>query len=131
MIRAIGIDSVTIARCSPWKHDTQKQLTRIFSPQEIAYCFEHEPSTLQRLAVRFAAKEATYKALCAAYPTLNIPFLTLCPLIELIQHPKSAPILSIAWSTLQRYSKTITPLISHVSATHTHTEATIIVILEE
>lgn len=126
MIRGVGIDSVELARCAIWQQYTVHQLTRIFSPAEIAYCFDHAPSTIQRLAARFAAKEATYKALCAAYPDIRIPFLTLCKAVELIQVPNQAPTLAIQWISFLG----LTSLISHVSVTHTHTQATAIVILE-
>lgn len=130
MIRGIGIDSVEIERCSIWKSYTAIQLARIFLHDEIAYCFEHAPSTVQRLAARFAVKEAAYKALCTAYPDFAIPFLTFCKLVELI-HTQHAPILSINWPCLQQHNTTIKPLVCHVSLTHTHTHATAIVILEE
>jgi holo-[acyl-carrier protein] synthase len=129
MIRGIGIDSVELSRCILWNTYSAIQLERIFSPQEIAYCFDHTPSTTQRFAARFAAKEASYKAVCAAFPDLRIPFLTFCKASELI-HTPSAPILSINWSYLQQYSSAIKPLICHVSLTHTRTQATALVIME-
>lgn len=141
MIRGIGIDSVEIERCSTWKNYTATRLARIFSPNEITYCFEHTPSTIQRLAARFAVKEAAYKALCAAYPDVTIPFLTFCKFVELIhtqrapdhflQKVTGRPTLSVNWSRLQQHNAGIKPLVCHVSLTHTRTYATAVVILEE
>ncbi|MFI5332717.1 MAG: holo-ACP synthase [Candidatus Babeliales bacterium] len=131
MIRGVGIDSVELARCAIWQHYAAQQLTRIFSSAEIAYCFDHAPSTIQRLAARFAVKEAAYKAVCAAYPDTHIPFLTLCKAVELVQVPHHAPTLYINWSCLQQYNTNITALVCHVSVTHTLIYATAVVILED
>lgn len=131
MICGIGIDSVEIERCALWQEYTQRQLERVFSVNEINYCFAHAPSTAQRLAARFAAKEASYKALCTAYPNFSLPFLTACPLIQLIHHEHQAPTLFIDWNTLHHRNSAITPLTCHISVTHTRTHATAVVILEK
>ncbi|HYA21674.1 MAG TPA: holo-ACP synthase [Thermoproteota archaeon] len=62
-VRGVGVDIVRIERmriaCS---RRTQRFLRRIFTPQEIGYCYgQKEPYS--HLSARFAAKEATLKAL--------------------------------------------------------------------
>ena len=57
---SIGLDIVEIARIK--KACTPAFLKRVFSPSEIAYC-KGKKSPWQHFAVRFAAKEAVYKAL--------------------------------------------------------------------
>jgi holo-[acyl-carrier protein] synthase len=57
---SVGLDIVEIARIK--KAGTPAFLRRVFSRSEIAYC-KGKKSQWQHFAVRFAAKEAVYKAL--------------------------------------------------------------------
>lgn len=57
---SVGLDIVEIARIR--KAGTPAFLRRVFSRSEIAYC-KGKKSQWQHFAVRFAAKEAVYKAL--------------------------------------------------------------------
>ena len=57
---SVGLDIVEIARIK--KAGRPAFLKRVFSPSEIAYC-KSKKSRWQHFAVRFAAKEAVYKAL--------------------------------------------------------------------
>lgn len=66
MIKGIGIDSVDIARFAQWHTYPTEQLRRFFSASEIAYCLQDSTQTASRFAVRFAAREALFKALSAA-----------------------------------------------------------------
>jgi len=63
MILEIGVDLVEIDRikdiCLKWGDKFEE---RVFTPREIAYC-KSKKSRYQSLAVRFAAKEAVFKAL--------------------------------------------------------------------
>lgn len=130
MIHGIGIDSVVIERCALWQHYNLQRLERIFSPNEITYCFSHRPSTTQRFAALFAVKEASYKAFCSAYPNAQLPFLTWCKLVELKHQSNGAPTIGIAWEHVKAHIPTVQPLRSHASITHTHTCATAMVIFE-
>jgi holo-[acyl-carrier protein] synthase len=56
----IGVDIVEIDRIAESMRN-ERFLQRIFTPQEIAYCREHK-NAAQHFAVRFAAKEAVWKA---------------------------------------------------------------------
>ncbi len=68
MILGIGVDIVSVKRFESWHTYAPKKLARFFSPQEIDYCLEYPQKSAERFAVRFAAKEALFKALCQAYP---------------------------------------------------------------
>ena len=78
MILGIGIDGIEIERFVKWRNYSFKKLCRIFSEEEVAYCLEKPDKSAERFAVRFAAREALYKALSYAYFDTKIPFLTLC-----------------------------------------------------
>ena len=57
----IGIDIEEIERVAR-VFSTPRALARVFTPHEIAYC-QPKRNRFQHLAVRFAAKEALFKAL--------------------------------------------------------------------
>ena len=57
----IGIDLEEIARVER-VFSSPRALARVFTPHEIAYC-QPKRNRFQHLAVRFAAKEAVFKAL--------------------------------------------------------------------
>lgn len=58
----VGIDVVDVPRLAVALARTPRLSTRLFTDDEIAYCTAKRNST-ERFAVRFAAKEATMKAL--------------------------------------------------------------------
>ena len=63
MIVGLGVDMEEISRIGEAiKRHGQSFLQRIFTPGEIAYCERHRDKA-ERYAGRFAAKEATMKAL--------------------------------------------------------------------
>lgn len=60
----VGLDSVLVAEVdASLKQFGQRYVTRVFSPEEAAYALSAPACTAQRLAARFAAKEAVIKAL--------------------------------------------------------------------
>ncbi len=60
----VGVDLVQISRIAESLHTFgDRFLRRVFTEQEIAYAVASPPHTHARLAARFAAKEATIKAL--------------------------------------------------------------------
>jgi len=131
MILGIGIDSVEIARFNEWVTFSKERMLRIFSAYELDYCLALPAKSAERLAVRFAAREACFKALSPLYPTA--PFLTLCKAITILHNPSGSPVLSIDWEYLAQkgHPKNIQKLAIHLSLTHTRTLATAIVILEK
>ena len=58
----LGVDLVEIGRIKALARRNPKFLTRVFSKAEIAYC-KAKKNPWPHFAVRFAAKEAVYKAL--------------------------------------------------------------------
>lgn len=63
MIYGIGVDIVKIARMrEAVERWGEKFLQKVFTSEEIAYCYERKEPFLS-LAVRFAAKEALIKAI--------------------------------------------------------------------
>ena len=126
MIKAIGIDSVEIVRFDTWKKYSHVSLLKIFSSSELAYALSNPIKTSERLAARFAAKEASYKALSSLIDK-KLSFLSWCKHIEILHILHNQPILSIDWSKLALPSSTS---IIHLSMTHTKTVATAVVIVE-
>ena len=126
MIQAIGIDSVEIVRFAHWGKYSQGSLLKIFSLAELTYSLSNPAKTSERLAARFAAKEAAYKALSSLF-NKKISFLSWCTLIEVTHNDQSQPHLKIAWHVLDI---PCVPSAIHISLTHTKTTATALVIIE-
>jgi len=61
-ICGIGIDITEVARIRRLYRKNPSFLKRFFTPEEIAYCLKGK-NTCERIAARFAAKEAVIKAL--------------------------------------------------------------------
>ncbi len=120
MIIGIGIDSVEIARFTHWHTYSQKKLRRIFSAQEIEYSLAIPEKVSERLAARFAAREALYKA----WPFTQEPFISFCKKIAIHNGENNKPNLQIKATQAQG-------LIIHLSITHTKDLATAMVILEK
>ena len=129
MILGIGIDSVDIKRFENWSAYSPQQLRRIFSEQEIAYCLQNPAKSAERFAVRFAAREALFKALSMYQPNHTIPFLTLCRLVKVEKNSNHSPYLVADWNQIT-VQWTIPPIQVLLSLTHTHQIATAFVILQ-
>lgn len=128
MIVGVGIDSVEIKRFEHWHTYNQKQLLRAFGQSEIEYCLANPTKSAERFAVRFAAREALFKAISAYVPAHTIPFLTVCRATTIIKKP--APEMQLNWSMLEPFGINNNALRIHLSMTHTQQIATTIVILE-
>lgn len=132
MILGIGIDSVEIDRFKPWTKHSKERLLRIFSEHEIAYSLSNSKKTAERLAARFAAKEAFFKACALMAPGNDMPFLTLCKLVSVESLQNEPPKLLIDWQALSEMQN----VLSHdkptflLSITHTDRLATAIAIIE-
>jgi holo-[acyl-carrier protein] synthase len=126
MTLGIGIDAVPLEKCSDWLQN-RHQLKRIFSEQEIAYCFKQSHLTLQRIAVRFAVREAFFKALSTAQIPCTVPFLTVCKLIEIQHSATGVPILYVDWKRIT--SNTQMSLNAVCSLTHIPTIAIACVVI--
>lgn len=82
----LGTDIVEVARIKRFAAKPGA-LERIFSEREIAYCLARK-NKFEHLAVRFAAKEAVFKAL----PFDGVAFKN----IEVVNDPNGAPRVEIA-----------------------------------
>ncbi len=131
MIRGIGIDTLEIKRFSHWHTFSSAQLQRVFSIAEIGYCLESEAHSAARFAVRFAAREAFFKALQGAYPESKLFFLSICSAVSIMRNDRGLPQLNVNWKQLRAKNEEIQPLISHVSLSHSRDMATAIALLEE
>ena len=131
MIIGIGIDSVEIERFSHWHLYSQRQLQRVFSSNEIMYCLQTPQKSAERFAVRFAAREAFWKACCQAWPDHSMAFLTFCRAVEVAHSQRGVPYFILdetyfsnhlpGWSIHTKVNKQIKILLS---LTHTSTYAT-------
>ena len=128
MIKGVGIDAVEIERFAEWKNKTHDQLLKVFSEPEIEYCLSNETLSAERFAVRFAAREAFYKALCMMIPEYAAPFSLTARLISFSHQNNGALIAHPQWSEFGVFENIPKAL---CSVTHTKTAATAIVILSD
>ncbi len=113
MKMAIGIDAVEVNRFNRWLTFNPSILKRVYSQEELDYCLRNGAFGASRLAARFAAKEALYKALCQFYTYPP------CLFSELLRHSSVSkkqvyPQLYVSWQALK-----LVPLEIQVSLTHT------------
>ena len=123
MILGIGIDSVEITRFAHWHTYSQKQLLRVFGQSEIEYCLSLPIKSAERFAVRFAAREALFKAYSSWQPNHTIPFLTFCRAVTILKKD-NVPFAQISSLNLTSKSSVL------ISLSHTATIATAFAIFE-
>lgn len=126
MIHGIGIDTVEIERFALWYTYTPQKLRRIFSPEEIDYCLAQHKKSAERFAVRFAAREALYKALSYAYPHNVLPFLTICAHTTIQKICERPYVVLSGIADIDSASLNI-----HLSWSHSRTQATAFVVIEK
>ena len=137
MIYGIGVDCTKIERFVQWEHYSKERLLKVFTPFEIAECFNKEatPHIPSFLASRFAAKEAFYKALCPYlfqhHPSSILPSFAHCRTsVGITKQKEGIPFLSVDWKNLEKKCNVIFPSItSHLSLTHEKEMAIAFVIL--
>lgn len=132
MILGIGTDAIMIQRFNNWHHFNHKQLKRIFSEEEISYSLEAPFFTAQRLAARFAAREALYKAIADQMQKKPLPFLTLCPAVTIHKTEHNKPFFFIHWRLLDAYCDyhLLEKTKIHLTITHTAELAIAFVVVE-
>jgi phosphopantetheine--protein transferase-like protein len=81
----LGADAVEVERFNSWISYPQSMLLRVFSDGEIKYCRAMGQQAAQCFSVRFAAKEALYKAVSQAYGESRPSFLSLCAYTQVIK----------------------------------------------
>ncbi len=112
MIIGIGIDLIEIERIKKACEENPRFLERIFTERERDYCFKFK-EPYEHLAVRFAGKEATFKALGHRIGWKDV---------EIINEISGKPKLLI-----KNLEKGILP---RISLSHNRTIASAVVILE-
>lgn len=120
---SIGIDSVEIDRFHHWPSYHRRSLRRVFSEEEINYSLSCNKLAAEKLAARFAVKEALFKAL--SHADHHMPLFTLFSHCS-ITSQSGKPVLSVDHKKLGIPRYTI-----HCSWTHTAKTATAIVLLEK
>ena len=138
MIIGIGTDVAEVARFTPWLSFSRDQLYKIFSEQELVECGFGLLSVLeqaQKMAVRFAAKEAFFKALSAALVQLGLTqttfsFLFLCKHVQLLKTTWDVPQLYVDWQAIEHKIGAVLPLLkTHVSVAHERLHVVAFVVL--
>ena len=131
MILGVGVDSVEVKRFSHWRQFSKKTLQRVFSSEEIDYCLITPVKSRERFAVRFAIREAFFKAYSTVFPEVRVPFLTVCKQLALKKTNYGVPYLLINWSQLiKSNNQTTSKITASISFSHTKTIATAVVILQ-
>lgn len=133
MIQAVGTDATEIDRFIAWTSYPQAKLRRVFTASELQYSFAVSVSCAQRLALRFAVKEAFFKAVSTLHGRHNMSFLAMSRHIGVEKTSQGALFLQINWDVIKAAGLTIdhNRLRLHVSATHTKTTAFACVIIEQ
>jgi phosphopantetheine--protein transferase-like protein len=116
MILGIGTDIVAPARFIRWQHYPLSRLKRVFSDDELAAATVQGLLVSEKLAVRFAAKEAFYKALAAMLVYLGkthkpASLLAVCKGVEVVNTTWQVPILVVDWDYLQELFACTLPLV--------------------
>lgn len=122
MIPFIGIDLVEVARFKNWHRYSDRQLRKIFSAEEVSYCRSIIQKSAERFAVRFAAKEALFKAL-APLTNTPVPLLTLCAGCNVVVDAQGVR-LKINWDALERYYLPALPHTYTIQCSLSHTDTT-------
>lgn len=124
MILGIGVDLEEVERIGESiEKFGDRFLARIFTDAEIAFC-KGKANSKERFAARFAAKEATFKALQGAWEG-GMSWRD----FELIVQPGGAPRI-VLHAEAERMAAARGVVRLHVSFSHTQTHVTAIVIAE-
>jgi holo-[acyl-carrier protein] synthase len=125
VIVGVGVDAVDIDRIERmFANKRERMLDRLFSSAEIAF-LSAKVAPAQHLAVRLAAKEATYKALSGNELARGIGWRD----VEVFSRPDGSPELRLHGRAADRFAELAATTI-HVSLTHSATTAIAVVIVE-
>lgn len=126
MIKGLGTDIIEIKRFSQWYMYSSQKLRRIFSADEIKYCFDVTTNSAQRFAVRFAAKEAMVKALSAM--GLTLPLMYVFRHASIVKNEKGKPSFLISETLRKMLPERIT---IHISLSHAKEYAVAFVVIDQ
>lgn len=136
MICGVGTDIVDVTRFARWTDYPETQLQKTFTQQELIDCTINGILNPEKMATRFAAKEAFYKALSATLVNLKLnkqtfSFIATCPHVAVAIGPWGVPTLQVDWQELQKYAAVSFPALScYLSLSHEKTMAIAFVIIE-
>lgn len=123
-ILGIGVDLVDIHRISEVRSRHGEQfLKRVFAPSESEYCMRQKHPDIS-LAARFAAKEATLKALGKGW-THGMRWTD----FEVMREPGGRPVLKLHGAAA-KLANELGVKRAHLSLTHTSGQAMAMVVLE-
>ncbi|MFH0898470.1 MAG: holo-ACP synthase [bacterium] len=136
MILGIGTDIVQVSRFQRWTTYSQEQLTRIYTPEELATCRDEQGTyNIEKLATRFAAKEAFFKALSSALVTLGktqtkFSLLAIAPAVSVQMGTWNVPKFSINLEMLEKIiSVNLSDIAVDLSISHEKSHAIAFVII--
>ena len=132
-----GIDIVEISRFEGWKSRDINQLLDVFSEAEIAQAQElRSPGRVHEFfAVRFAAKEAFYKALSASLVTLGLTGQTFSfqfarKHVAVVKGTWDVPVLEVNWQAFrEKVGKAMPEFEAQLSLAHEKSCAVAIVVM--
>jgi holo-[acyl-carrier protein] synthase len=124
VIISIGIDIIEVERIRQTLRRTPRFGERVFTETERTYCLGRGVNAAQHYAARFAAKEATLKALKTGWSG-GIAWHD----IEILSEDSGAPYVKLTNRTLEVYKESGANAI-HLSISHTSQLAVAQVILE-
>lgn len=122
-ILGIGVDIVKSERFLRWRDYSYEQLRRVFSKQELEDCAKNSSYNFMRLAARFAAKEAFFKALSASLVKLEMTkkefsLLFICPLVEVGKAKWDVPVLKVNWLAIEEVVGVLPEMSVDLSISH-------------
>jgi holo-[acyl-carrier protein] synthase len=124
MIVGTGVDIAEVGRIeAAVVRFGQRFLRRVFTPAEIQYC-QGKPNTAERLAARFAAKEAGMKAIGTGLRH-GITWQD----VEVVRFPGQRPTLKFSGKAAE-FAARLDCKRTHLSISHTKEQAIAYVILE-
>ena len=124
MIVGTGVDITEVARIrAAVERFGERFLTRVFTPEEVRYCTS-KPNADERLAARFAAKEAGMKAVGTGWRR-GVSWRD----VEVVRQPGGRPSLRLS-GKLAEFAALLGCKQTHLSLSHTAEQAIAFVILE-
>ena len=140
MIIGIGTDISCSDRFRLFSPKKKDFLLKVFTKKELDDCAVKNGQNQyvdERLASRFAAKEAFYKAFSQAlifwkYTDKTIPFLSVAKYVEILKSDWDVPYLSVDWNIILRNNKFAykDSISIHLSLSHEKLYAVAFVVIE-